>query len=104
MAIVVTLSPEAEAKLLEKAARQGKDVAIVAAELLVSALEWEAQDYEEAIAGIERGLDDFEAGRFRSFHEFAEEERRKVRNPTRLNHAAPDEWAIANNINIMRNR
>lgn len=82
MAIVVTLSPEAEAKLLEKAARQGKDVAIVAAELLVSALEWEAQDYEEAIAGIERGLDDFEAGRFRSFHEFAEEQRRKYNLPT----------------------
>jgi hypothetical protein len=39
MAITVTLSPEAEAKLLEKAARQGKDVATVAAELLASVLE-----------------------------------------------------------------
>ncbi|MBD2014976.1 hypothetical protein H6F96_13480 [Microcoleus sp. FACHB-53] len=70
MTITVTLSPEAEAKLLENAARQGKDVATVAAELLASVLEWEAQDYEEAVEGIQRGLDDFEAGRFRSFAEF----------------------------------
>ncbi|MEP0781129.1 hypothetical protein NDI39_26350 [Microcoleus sp. ZQ-A2] len=73
---------EAEAKLLEKAARQGKDVATVAAELLASVLEWEAQDYEEAVEGIQRGLDDFEAGRFRSFEEFAEEQRRKYNLPS----------------------
>ncbi len=77
MTITVTLSPGAEAKLLEKATRQGKDVATVAAELLASVLEWEAQDYEEAVEGIQRGLNDFEAGRFRSFEEFAEEQRRK---------------------------
>ncbi len=65
MTITVTLSPEVEAKLLEKATRQGKDVATVAAELLASVLEWEAQDYEEAVEGIQRGLDDFESGRFR---------------------------------------
>jgi predicted transcriptional regulator len=81
MAIVITLTPEEEAKLHRKAARQGKDVAIVAAELLASALEWEAQDYEEAIAGIQGGLDDFEAGRSRSFDEFAEEQRRKYNLP-----------------------
>lgn len=57
MTITLTLSPEAEAKLLEEAARQGKDVSIVAAELLVKILEWEAQDSEEAIAGIQRGID-----------------------------------------------
>jgi len=75
MAINVNLSPEAEAKLLEKATRQGKDIAMVAAELLVRVLEWETQDSEEAIVGIRRGLDDFEAGRFRSFQEFADEQR-----------------------------
>jgi predicted transcriptional regulator len=84
MTITVTLSPEAEAKLLEKATRQGKDVATVAAELLASVLEWEAQDYEEAVEGIQRGLDDFEAGRFRSFEEFAEEQRRNYDLPTNL--------------------
>jgi predicted transcriptional regulator len=81
MTITVTLSPEAEAKLHEKAARQGKDVATVAAQLLASVLEWEAQDYEEAVEGIQRGLDDFDAGRFRSFEEFAEEQRRKYNLP-----------------------
>ena len=76
MTIVISLSPEVEARLREKAARQGQDVNLVAAELLASVLEWEAQDSEEAIEGIQRGLDDFEAGRFRSFNEFAEEQRR----------------------------
>jgi predicted transcriptional regulator len=82
MAINVNLSPEAEAKLLEKATRQGKDIAIVAAELLVRVLEWETQDSEEAIVGIRRGLDDFEAGRFRSFQEFADEQRAQYDLPT----------------------
>jgi predicted transcriptional regulator len=77
MSITVNLSPETEAKLLEEAARQGKDISIVAAELLAKVLEWKAQDTEEAIAGIQRGLDDFEADRFRSFEEFAQEQRRK---------------------------
>ncbi len=81
MTITVTLSPEAEAKLRKKAARQGKDVATVAAELLASVLEWEAQDCEEAVKGIQRGLDDFEVGRFRSFAEFAEEQRQRVEAP-----------------------
>ncbi len=40
MTIIITLTPKADAKLHEKAARQGKDVAIVAAELLASALPW----------------------------------------------------------------
>lgn len=77
MAIIISLSPELEARLREKADQQGQDVSLVAAELLARVLEWEAQDSEEAIEGIQRGLDDFEAGRFRSFHEFGEEQRRK---------------------------
>lgn len=76
MTIVISLSPQVEAQLREKAARQGQDVSLVAAELLASVLEWEAQDSEEAIEGIQRGLDDFEVGRFRSFDEFAEEQKR----------------------------
>jgi predicted transcriptional regulator len=77
MAIVVTLSPELEALLLDKAARQGQDVSLVASELLASILEWEEQDSEEAIKGIQQGLDDFESGRFRSFQDFSEEQRSK---------------------------
>ncbi len=35
-----------------------------------------------ANAGIQSGLDDFEAGRFREFEEFAQEQRRKYNLPT----------------------
>jgi hypothetical protein len=34
----------------------------VAAAILADALEWESRDVAEAVAGIQRGLDDFEAG------------------------------------------
>ncbi len=77
MSIVVTLSPELEALLRDKAARQGQDINLVASALLASVLEWEVQDSEEAVKGIQQGLNDFEADRFRSFHEFAQEQRRK---------------------------
>ncbi len=81
MAIVVTLSPELEARLRDQAARQGQDVDLVASELLARVLEWEEQDSEETIRGIQQGLDDFEAGRFRSFQEFADEQRCKYNLP-----------------------
>ena len=82
MAIVVTLSPELEALLRDRAAQRGQDVNIIASELLASVLEWEGQDAEEATKGIQQGLDDFEAGRFRSFQDFAEEQRHKYNLPT----------------------
>jgi len=40
-------------------------------------LEGELQDSTEAIAGIQHGLDDFAAGRSRSFEKFASEQRHK---------------------------
>lgn len=73
MTIVVTLSPKLETLLRERAEQQGQDVSFVASELLANVLEWEGQDSEEAIKGIQQGLDDFEAGRFRSFQDFSEE-------------------------------
>jgi predicted transcriptional regulator len=77
MTIVVTLSPELEQQLREKAIRQGQDVNLVAAELLKNILKEEAQDSVEAIKGIQQGLDDFSSGKFRSFDEYANEQRRK---------------------------
>jgi predicted transcriptional regulator len=77
MAIVVTLSPELETLLLDRAARQGQEVNLVASELLADVLEWQEQDSAEAIEGIQQGLDDFESGRFRDFQEFAEVQRLK---------------------------
>jgi predicted transcriptional regulator len=81
MTIVVTLSPELEALLQDKAVQRGQDVNVFASELLASVLEWEGQDAEEAIKGIQQGLDDFEAGRFRSFQDFAAEQRHKYNLP-----------------------
>jgi predicted transcriptional regulator len=81
MAIVVSLSPELEARLREKAAKQGQDISFVAAELLKNILDWEAQDSEAAIQGIQQGLEDFEAGRFRSFDDFVQEQHRKYNLP-----------------------
>lgn len=79
MSIVVTLSPELEALLCERANRQGQEVGVLASELLASVLAWEAQDLEAAIREIQQRLDEFEAGRFRSFESFAEEKRRKYK-------------------------
>jgi predicted transcriptional regulator len=81
MAIVINLSPELEALLRNKATQQGQDINFVASELLASILAWEAQDSEAATKGIQQGLDDFEAGRFRSFQDFAEEQRHKYNLP-----------------------
>ncbi|NJK99358.1 MAG: hypothetical protein HC838_13675 [Spirulinaceae cyanobacterium RM2_2_10] len=59
------------------AAQRGQVVSLVASELLASILQWEEQDLEESIEGIQKGLEDFAAGRCRSFQEFAEEQRSK---------------------------
>lgn len=77
MSIYISLSPEVEAQLREKASQQGQDISLIAAELLTNALAWEIQDSESAIEGIQQGLNDFEAGKFRSFADFATEQRHK---------------------------
>ena len=77
MAILISLPPDLEAKLQAKAERQGQDIAVVAADLLSDMLEWDDDDTEAAIQGIQRGLEDFEAGRFRDFSDFAAEQQRK---------------------------
>jgi len=81
MSIAISLSPEIEALLREKADRQGEDISLVAAQLLTRILEWEARDSEEAIEGIQQGLNDFELGRFCSFDEFAKSQRTKYNLP-----------------------
>jgi predicted transcriptional regulator len=53
-----------EAWLREKAAREGQPAEATAHTMLAEALEWEAQERAEAAEGIQRGLDDFAAGRY----------------------------------------
>lgn len=42
------------------------------------------QDLQETVEGIQKGLDDFETGNFRSLAEFADKQRRKYNLPTDL--------------------
>jgi hypothetical protein len=41
MTIVITLSPELETLLLDRAARQGQEVNLVASKLLADVLDWQ---------------------------------------------------------------
>jgi predicted transcriptional regulator len=82
MPITISLSPDIEARLHARAEQQGQDVNTLAAELLTQLIEWEQQDTEEAIAGIQRGLDDFVTGQARTFQDFATEQRQKYDLPT----------------------
>lgn len=84
MTIVISLSPEMEERLWKKAQQQGQDISQTATQLLVDVLAWESEDSQEAILGIQRGLEDFEAGRFRSFDSFAQEQRKKYNLPVSL--------------------
>ena len=77
MSLTINLPPEVEVRLREKAALEGRDAEATVVAVLIDALESEAQDRTAAIRGIQRGLDDFAAGRFRSFTEFADEQVRK---------------------------
>ena len=63
--MTITLIPEVEAKLQAKITRDGDDMDSIVNRLLATALEWDTFDYEEAIAGIQRGLEASAVGRVR---------------------------------------
>ena len=65
MTITLNLEPGVEAYLREKALREGQATEAVAQALLTWAMEWEAQDQAETLAGVRRGLEAGEAGRVR---------------------------------------
>jgi predicted transcriptional regulator len=76
--MTITISAELEAKLKERAAQEGKDPDSVAEALLAAALDWEAQERAETIAGIQRGLEASAAGRVRPAAEVFAEMRAKL--------------------------
>ena len=59
----ITISPEMEAKLREKADYEGCDINSMTDSLLNMALKLQAQEQAETIEAIKRGLADHEAGR-----------------------------------------
>lgn len=77
MAFTISLSPDIEARLQAKAKLQGQDINTLAAELLTQLIQWEQQDTEEAITGIQQGLTNFVAGRSRDFQDFVTEQHQK---------------------------
>lgn len=65
MTITINLAPDEVAKLHQKSTREGLNAELVAHDVLVQALEREAQDRAEAVEGIQHGIEAFEQGRFR---------------------------------------
>jgi hypothetical protein len=61
----IHLSSERQAELDDYAQRHGKGLVGALDEVLASALEWERQDYREAVEGISQGCAGFKAGRVR---------------------------------------
>ena len=61
----IPLKPERQTELEEFARRRGKTPADALDEALAIYLEWERQDFEEAVRGIEKGYEDVKAGRTR---------------------------------------
>ena len=71
------LTPERKAQLDDYARRHGQDTATALDEALATYLDWEQQDYREAVEGIRQGYADFQAGRVRPAEEAFEELRVK---------------------------
>lgn len=63
---MIPLKPERQAQLEEYAQRRGQDPATALDEALAEYLDWERQDYAEAVEGILRGYEDVKAGRTRA--------------------------------------
>ena len=59
----IPIRPERKAQLDDYARRHGQATADALDEVLAEALEWEQQDYREAVEGIRYGYADFKAGR-----------------------------------------
>ena len=71
------IRPERLAELEDLARRRGTTTAEALDEALAAYLDWERQDYQEAIAGIRQGYQDVRAGRTRPADQFLEDLRRK---------------------------
>lgn len=74
---MMPLNPERKAQLEEYARRRGQDPVTALDDALAAYLDWERQDFEEAKAGVQRGLDDIKAGRTQPAASALSELRRK---------------------------
>ncbi len=74
---VIPIKPERKAQLEEYAQRRGQDPAAALDDALAAYLEWERQDFEQAVDGIRQGYEDVKAGRTQPIEEALEELRVK---------------------------
>lgn len=74
---LIPLKPERKAELEEYARRRGQDPETALDEALAAYLEWERQDFAQAVEGVRRGYDDMKGGRTRSAAEVLSDLRRK---------------------------
>jgi predicted transcriptional regulator len=74
---MIPLKPERRAQLEEYARRRGQDPAVALDEALASYLEWERQDFAEAVEGVRQGYEDVKSGRTKLASEFLADLRRK---------------------------
>ena len=73
----IPLKPERQAELEEFARQRGKAPSDALDEAVGAYLEWERQDFEEAVQGIQQGYEDVKAARTRPVDEFLDELRGK---------------------------
>lgn len=71
------VKPERMAQLEEFARRRGKSTADALDDALAAYLEWEGQDYREAVEAVRQGYEDVKAGRSVPADEFLDELARK---------------------------
>ena len=71
------VKPERLAELEEFARRRGKSTADALDDALADYLEWERQDYQEAVEGIRQGYEEVKAGRTQPADEFLDKFARK---------------------------
>jgi predicted transcriptional regulator len=74
---VIPIKPERKAQLEAYALRLGQDTVAALDQALAEYLEWEHQDFQEAVEGIRQGYEDVKAGRTQSAEEAFEELRLK---------------------------
>jgi predicted transcriptional regulator len=73
----VAVKPERLAQLEELARRRGKSTADALDDVLADYLDWERQDYQEALEGVRQGYEDVKACRTVPADEFLDEFARK---------------------------
>ena len=67
---MIPLKPERKAQLEEYAKRRGQDPATATAldDALASYLEWERQDFAEAVEGVRQGYEDVKSRAYQARH------------------------------------